>query len=102
MAESLPKWQIRQNLQPNSILFNFPCIPLRFDFVAHVSTGMTIRYHFEKTLDFDRQLYGLFLHQWKLNIHIETTRYRFDNNYNHEHVHLYSWCFKHNVKSSFS
>ena len=34
----------------------------------------------KKTLDFDRQLYGLFLHPWKLNIHIETTRYQFDNN----------------------
>ena len=31
MAESLPKWQIRQNLQPNSILLHFLCIPLRFD-----------------------------------------------------------------------
>ena len=60
LAESLPKWKIRQNLQPNSFLFNFPCILLRFDgqkhnfryffslVVAHVSTGMTIRYAFWK------------------------------------------------------
>ena len=64
IAESLPKRQIRQNLQPNSILFNFLCIPLRFDgqkhkflqfflcFVAHVSTGMTIRCVFWKNSRF--------------------------------------------------
>ena len=34
-VESLPKWQIRQNLQPNSILSNFLCIPLRFDGQKH-------------------------------------------------------------------
>ena len=85
MAASLPKWQIRQNLPPNSILFDFLYVPLSFDdksinfrnfFFGYVSTGMTI-VHFEKSLDFDRQLYGLFLHPWKLNIHI----YRLENKY---------------------
>ena len=100
MVESVPKWQIWQNLQPNSILFNNACIPLCFDGQKHkfsnfslfrgpyVSTGMTIRYAFWKNSDFDLQLYGLFLHPWKLNIHISTTHHLFDNNYNHEYVHL--------------
>ena len=62
--------------------------------------------HFEKkkkkkkTFDFDRRLYVLFLHPWKLNIHIKW--YLFDNNFNHEYIHLYSWCFKDDVQSYFS
>ena len=35
MADCLPKWQIRQNLQPNSVLFKFLCILLRFDGQKH-------------------------------------------------------------------
>ena len=26
-----PKWQIRHDLQHNTILFNIPCIPIKFD-----------------------------------------------------------------------
>ena len=57
IAQSLLKWQIRHYLQLNSILFNFPCIPIRFDgqkhnglVVAHVSADMTIRYAFWKQI----------------------------------------------------
>ena len=52
--------------QTNAYVFAFVTLA-----VANVSADMTIRYAFWKeSLYFERQLYVLFLHPWKLNIHI--------------------------------
>ena len=52
--------------------------------------------------DYDHLLYVLLLQPYKLIIytftHLDNLFY---NNYNHEYIHLYSWCFKNNLKSFF-
>ena len=80
MAWSLPKWQIRHYLQQNSILFNFLYVPISFDGQKHKCSQFWLwpmfqltwpsDMHFKQNLDFDRQLYVLFLPPSKLNIHI--------------------------------
>ena len=116
MAESLPKWQIRHNLQPNSILFNFPCIALRFNgqkqnFSQFVSLffGPCFDRHDhqmyilkkknkQKNSWFCSQLYGLFLHPWKWAkyTHLDKSIPVWQQLWPRIRTSI-SWCFKCNV-----
>ena len=109
MAGSLPKWEIRQHFQQNSIQFHFPFIPLSFDGQKHKISkflfgwGACFGWHDHQicilkknNLDFDHQLYVL------LFTPMEGKCTPVDNNYKNEHISLYSWCFDDNLKYSFS
>ena len=80
---------------------NFPCISLwAYIFamltlvMANVSADMTIRYPF-----WTPTVCSIFTPMEAKYTHLDNSvpRYHlFDNNYNHEYIHLNSWCFKDN------
>ena len=59
--------------------------------------------HFEKPLILTaNSMVYFYTHGSWIYTFRQLDRYLFNKNNNHKYIHLYSWCFKDNVKSSFS